>query len=253
MAISYKTIIGAGLGWVLLGPIGAILGGILGSRLDEKASAGGFGYRLTGGHPYGEPSGQTRMGDFYVSLMIVFAYIVKADSRIRKGEVEYVKQYLMQNLSDKRLVQELLYLFKQTLEREIDISAVVRQIAAYLDISSRIQFLHLLFGLAMADGQIDPAEQQAIERIAMNLGFSMQDYESVLAVYQPKTDDALYKILEVSPDASDDEIKASYKRLARLYHPDKVAHLGPDLVKTAEEKFKKINHAYRQIRSIRQF
>jgi DnaJ like chaperone protein len=251
MAISYKTIIGAGLGWVLLGPIGAILGGILGSRLDEKE--GGGAYRLTGGHPYGQPSEQTRMGDFYVSLIIVFAYIVKADSRIRKGEVEYVKQYLMQNLSDKRFVQELMYLFKQTLNRDIDITGVVRQIATYLDMSSRIQFLHLLFGLALSDGQIDKTEREAIERIAMNLGFSIQDYESILAVYQPKTDVALYKILEVSPDASDEEIKAAYKRLARLYHPDKVAHLGPDLVKTAEEKFKKINDAYRQIRNIRQF
>ncbi|WP_400166230.1 TerB family tellurite resistance protein [Fidelibacter multiformis] len=251
MAISYKTIIGAGLGWVLLGPIGAILGGILGSRLDEREQGGA--YRLSGGHPYGRPSAQTQMGDFYVSLMIVFAYVVKADSKIRKGEVEYVKQYLMQNISDQNFVQELMYLFKQTLERDIDITGVIRQISMYLDLSSRIQFLHLLFGLAQADGQIDRAERKAIEKVAMNLGFSVQDYESVLNVYQPKTDDALYKILEVSPQATDDEIKASYKRLARLYHPDKVAHLGPDLVKTAEEKFKMINDAYQQIRTIRQF
>ncbi len=250
MAISYKTIIGAGLGWVLLGPIGAILGGILGSRMDEKDSAGSY-HRISTGHPYS--TRETQMGDFYVSLIIVFAYIVKADSRIRKGEVEYVKRYLMQNLTDNKFVQELMYLFKQTLERDIDISSVVRQIAMYLDMSSRIQFLHLLFGLAMADGEIDRSEQDAIERIAMNLGFSVQDYESILTVYQPKTDNALYKILEVSPDASDDEIKFAYKRLARLYHPDKVAHLGPDLVKSAEEKFKQINDAYQQIRAVRQF
>ena len=250
MAISYKTIIGAGLGWVLLGPIGAILGGILGSRLDEKNMAGSY-HRITHGHPY--DTHETHMGDFYVSLIIVFAYIIKADSRIRKGEVEYVKRYLIQNLSDQKFVQELMYLFKQTLERDIDISSVVRQISMYLDISSRIQFLHLLFGLAMADGEMDKTEQIAIERIAMNLGFSVQDYESVLAVYQPRTDHALYKILEVSPEASDEEIKSAYKRLARLYHPDKVAHLGPDLVKSAEDKFKQINDAYQQIRSIRQF
>lgn len=250
MAISYKTIIGAGLGWVLLGPIGAILGGILGSRMDEKDLAGSY-HRISTGHPYS--TRETQMGDFYVSLIIVFAYIVKADSHIRKGEVEYVKRYLMQNLTDNKFVQELMYLFKQTLERDIDISSVVRQIAMYLDMSSRIQFLHLLFGLAMADGEIDRSEQDAIERIAMNLGFSVQDYESILTIYQPKTDNALYKILEVSPDASDDEIKFAYKRLARLYHPDKVAHLGPDLVKSAEDKFKQINDAYQQIRAVRQF
>ncbi|MDD3806463.1 MAG: TerB family tellurite resistance protein [Candidatus Marinimicrobia bacterium] len=250
MAISYKTIIGAGLGWVLFGPIGAILGGIFGSRLDEKNKNA---QRISSGYSYGAPPTQTQMGDFYVSLIIVFAYIVKADKKIKKGEIAYIKKYLMQTLSDQKFVQELMFLFKQTLDKDIDITNVVRQISMYLDMSSRIQFLHLLFGLAQADGSIDVAEKKSIEQIALNLGLSYQDYESILAIYEPKTNDALYKILEVSPNASNEEIIASYKRLAQLYHPDKVAHLGPDLIRTAEEKFKQINDAYRQIRSIRNF
>jgi len=49
----------------------------------------------------------------------------------------------------------------------------------------------------------------------------------------------LYKVLEVSKDASQDEIRRSYRRLARKYHPD--ANPGD---KKAEDRFKEIQHAY---------
>lgn len=49
---------------------------------------------------------------------------------------------------------------------------------------------------------------------------------------------SLYETLEVSPNATSDEIKKSYRRLARKYHPD------INKEKDAEEKFKEINAAY---------
>ena len=53
-----------------------------------------------------------------------------------------------------------------------------------------------------------------------------------------------YTILGVGPGASRQEIKAAYRRLAAAYHPDKVQHLGEDLQKMAEERFKEIQQAY---------
>ncbi|WQX48266.1 DnaJ domain-containing protein [Helicobacter pylori] len=49
---------------------------------------------------------------------------------------------------------------------------------------------------------------------------------------------SLYQTLNVSENASQDEIKKSYRRLARQYHPDL------NKTKEAEEKFKEINAAY---------
>jgi molecular chaperone DnaJ len=49
----------------------------------------------------------------------------------------------------------------------------------------------------------------------------------------------LYKVLEVSKEASQDEIRRSYRRLARKYHPD--ANPGD---RAAEERFKEIQQAY---------
>jgi DnaJ like chaperone protein len=62
-----------------------------------------------------------------------------------------------------------------------------------------------------------------------------------------------YKILEITPDASDDEVKKAYRRLAVQYHPDKVAHLGEDIKKAATEKFQKLNAAYEEVKKSRGF
>ncbi|HDY76122.1 MAG TPA: molecular chaperone DjiA, partial [Candidatus Marinimicrobia bacterium] len=66
-----------------------------------------------------------------------------------------------------------------------------------------------------------------------------------------KDTDSAYKIMEVSPSATNDEIKKAYRELAKKYHPDKVSHLGEDVKKAAEEKFTKLNAAYEAIKQER--
>jgi DnaJ like chaperone protein len=63
--------------------------------------------------------------------------------------------------------------------------------------------------------------------------------------------DAAYRILELSPDASDEELKKAYRRMAIKYHPDKVEHLGPDIQRSAKEKFQQLNQAYEDIKKMR--
>ncbi|MCR4965424.1 MAG: DnaJ domain-containing protein [Bacteroidales bacterium] len=60
-----------------------------------------------------------------------------------------------------------------------------------------------------------------------------------------------YRILEVSPDATDDEVKKAYRAAAKKHHPDKVSHLGEDVRKAAEEKFAQVNNAYNRIKKAR--
>lgn len=51
-----------------------------------------------------------------------------------------------------------------------------------------------------------------------------------------------YRILGVSPSATDEEVKSAYRELAKKYHPDKYA--GSPLADLAGEKMKEINEAY---------
>ena len=58
-----------------------------------------------------------------------------------------------------------------------------------------------------------------------------------------------YQILGISKDASLEEIKAAYRRLANQYHPDKVMHLGEEFRTLAERRFKEIQEAYQELRT----
>ena len=69
---------------------------------------------------------------------------------------------------------------------------------------------------------------------------------SIIRVESGSLDDA-YKVLEIEPTATDEEVRAAYRRMAVKHHPDKVASLGEDIRKAANEKFQKINEAKERI------
>lgn len=62
-----------------------------------------------------------------------------------------------------------------------------------------------------------------------------------------------YKVLGISPSATDDEVKAAYRQMALKHHPDRVSTLGDDIRKAAEKKFQEINDAKERIYKIRGF
>ena len=128
----------------------------------------------------------------------------------------------------------------------------VAQIKAHMDIPQRLQLLHYLIGIAKADGHVSRAELDTLKSIALYLGISRQESDSLFAMYRNTLDDA-YKVLEITPDATDDEVKKAYKQMAFKHHPDRVESLGADVKKAAEEKFKAIAAAYEAIKKERGF
>jgi DnaJ like chaperone protein len=56
-----------------------------------------------------------------------------------------------------------------------------------------------------------------------------------------------YTVLEIPKDATEEQIKTAYRKLANKYHPDKVLHLGEEFRKLAEKRFKEIQKAYQEL------
>ena len=98
--------------------------------------------------------------------------------------------------------------------------------------------------------EIHREEIRVIHTIAGYLNINNKDYESIKAIFIKDMDSA-YKILEIDSSASDGEVKKAYRKMAVKYHPDKVAHLGKEIQRTAEEKFKAVSDAYNEIKKQR--
>ena len=228
--------IGGGLGWAFFGPVGGLFGFFLGSVVDSVETK-----QIT--------SGKTTPGDYAMSLLVLVAAMLKADGKIMKSELDYVKRFLVQSFGVDG-AQEALTMLKDLLKQEIPIEDVCRQIASNVDYSSRLQLLHFMFGLAYADGHFDPAEGQLIDNMALHLGITTKDLDSIRSMFKNTIED-LYKVLEVDSTASNEEVKKAYRAMAVKYHPDKVAYLGEDVKKAANEKFQKLNEAYEKIKKER--
>ena len=114
----------------------------------------------------------------------------------------------------------------------------------------RLQLLHYLYGISLADGELHVSEIRVINQIAAGLGIQASDRDSIHAMYF-RDADADYKILEIDKNATDEEIKKAYRKMAVKYHPDKVDGLGEEVKKSAEEKFKKLQEAYENIKKAR--
>lgn len=233
-------ILGAGAGWIFLGPIGIIIGGAIGAIYDMAAD-----------DLPKRTDKKTTVTDFTMSLLVLLAAMMKADNKVVRAELDFVKTYLARSFGQKN-ASELVLILRDLLKQDYNIYSVCAQIKANMDYSSRLQMVHVLYGLAMADQYMHEKEMELLKKIAILLGLSDADFRSVCAMSRDDLE-AAYEILETTPDASDEEIKRIYKKMALKYHPDKVSYLGEEYAEQAKEKFQKINAAYEKIKKKRGF
>lgn len=252
-----KWIVGF-LGWVAYGPIGALIGFALGAVVDATVD---IGKRLPGGDGgTGSASGwssttrsfQGREGQrnsFLISLLVLSSAVIKADGRVRQEELDHVKSFIRRNFGE-AAVSEAMRMLEGLNRQQVDIYSVGSQIASNMNYSQRLQLFHYLTQIAAADKDFARSEKDVLEAISSAIRLTSSDAASVIAMYYKSTDSA-YAVLEIPVSATDDEIKAAYRRMAMKNHPDKVATLGPDVQRAAAEKFRKVQEAYETIKKQR--
>lgn len=227
---------------------------------------------------------------FEEQMLTLIAYVAKSDNnRLLQSEFDYCKQYFQKTFPHSDISQ-LMLKFRDILNNSSSntvCQAACTKISQFATIHEKIAILQCLFGFATADGNVHQNELNAIKQIAGWCGIDSLTYEAIKMMYVsfssgggysggygggysgsygggyydqsssrqsvnsgPSLDDC-YKILEVSPDASDEEVKKAYRAAALKYHPDRVSHLGDDMRKKAEETFAKVNQAYDKIKAAR--
>ena len=236
---NYGKWIGGGLGWAFGGPLGAIIGFALGSAFGNNSNTEEY------------IGGTTQQRDFNVSLLVLSAAVMKADGSVKKSELDYVKRFFLSNFGQEHAEKYILML-REILKQDIQVYEVSQQIGRFMDYSSKLQLIHYLFGIASADGSTHENEVDVISIIAKYMGISSSDFQSIKAMFVQQVDSA-YKILGIDSNATDEEVKKAYREMAKKYHPDKVAYLGEDVRKSAEQKLQEVNEAYEKIKKQRGF
>jgi DnaJ like chaperone protein len=241
-----KWILG-GLGFAVGGPIGSIIGVLIAS-LFEKNGADNQASSSTNRTFRAQ---RTTAGDVRVSIIVLIACVIKSDGRVLKSEINYIKPFLLKTFGEAGAKQALL-LLKELLKQDIDAKAVAQQIGQHINYSTRLELVHLLLAVANADGELHELELEIISSISMNMNVQDADYQSILALYQRSKDaNWAYTALEITPSATNEEVKKAYRRMAMKYHPDKVANAGEEIRQQATDKFRAINEAYEHIKQQR--
>ena len=253
--MSYTKWIGGAVGWALGGPIGGVLGYWLGKMfsddslaMDAGAAGGHHGRDGRGGRSTARP---TRAGDFALSMVVLSAAVMQADERVLKSELDYVKQFFRTNFGQAQ-AEQLTLALREALKSPVDVRGVCMQIRAHMPHAKRLLLLQYLYGIAQADGNVDPREVELIRGMAATLGISDKDRSSIEAPFHSDKPDP-YTVLEVARDASDTDLKKAYRRLALKFHPDKVRDMGEAYAKQAEARFLEVQDAYESLKKLRGF
>ena len=228
----WEWIAGA-LGWAFLGPIGGILAFYFASMAEEASYVQGEQAKLQG-----------QRNSFLMSLLVLSAAVIKADGKTTSQELATMRSFFTRNFGA-QAGGEAEEIVKELLTKEYNLYEVCGQIRSYMDYHQRLQLYHYLVALGACDG-LHQREIDILETIATYIGLSDAEVDSIFAQFRP-SNDSNYRILEIEPNATDEEVKKAYRKMAIKYHPDKVATLGKDVQKAAEEKFKAVNQAYEAI------
>jgi DnaJ like chaperone protein len=243
------------LGLFFGGPLGAIAGAALGHHLIDKKQG-------TSARPYGAPQ-ETRIeyaehaqAAYFISLFSILGKIAKIDGVVTRNEIAVVQTFingLQIPEMQKRFAKQIFSEAKKS-EYSLEDFAVQLYQATRDHPTILLSFVDLLFRVVAADGTFHPAEESALKSVSRIFRISEEQYNDLKAAYFDDLD-KYYRVLNSTPESSNEEIKANYKRLVKDFHPDMIVSKGlpEEFTDFAEKRFREIQEAYEKIRMERHF
>ena len=235
----FGGIIGGFVGFTLLGPIGALVGSVIGSRMSESRTQ------------RRNPNNLDHQVAFFAALFACFAKISKADGVVSKEEVQKIEEFISKKFNlDKEQRNFAINIFQKAKDDNVSFEAYAKQLHTLLKQSpnSLLIFYELLFELAMADGELHPAEEKILKTVPNIFKLPNSLFKELYEKYVSNIKD-YYKILGVNRNMSFPEIRKVYLKKRKEFHPDMLISKGlpEELIEKAKSKFIEIQEAYEEL------
>lgn len=254
-------VVGGAFGFLMGGPLGAILGASVGHQFDEGMQGIEVDEQLNPGDQH-----RVQMA-FFTATFSVMGHIAKADGKVTPAEINLAKKIMDELVLTDDMRKAAINLFQQGKAAAFPIADVLDQFRRECHRRTHLirMFLEIQIQAAYADGVLDKAEENVLHNICTHLGISRFEYERIKLQFQAqqrfyehsqhrtaesKLDDA-YAVLGISESATEAEVKKAYRTLISQHHPDKLVAKGlpEEMMTIAKEKTQKIRKAYETIRA----
>jgi len=261
--------IAAIIGFYFYGFWGGFFGFIIAGFITWKLSGGLAGYlaRING---LGNTRAQrkTRQALFLKTVFTLMGKLAKADGQISKQEIAHIEKFFKQLGLKADHRAEAIKLFQLGASADYSIDPILEEFNQECGKSAALKQMLMIYliGTAIADGQLHTAEMTLLRHISESLGYSESQFIQLIAMTRGQDHfsagqqaqnrnslKAAYQALGVKKTDSDADIKKTYRRLIRQFHPDKLMGQGlpEDMVKKATERSQEIQTAYDLIKKSR--
>ena len=249
-------VVGGTIGFAIGGPIGAIAGAAFGHTLDKKEERYLSPNRLGAGLGSGRLSNNEEAQlTFFIAAFSMLAKITKADGQISEIEISSVEEFMQRDLNlDTESKNTARNIFREAVNSQDHFDAFATQFYSVFRNQPRLieLMMDVLLRVSAADGDISSEEEILLLSAARIFNISDSAYSNFKKRYIKETN-KFYALLNCDEQASDQEIKKQYRKLATEYHPDKIESKGlpEEFTKFANDKFIEIQEAYDYIKKER--
>ncbi|MDF1765727.1 MAG: co-chaperone DjlA [Gammaproteobacteria bacterium] len=254
----WGKVVGGTFGFMLAGPLGALMGAAVGNYFDGGVvSAGG---RLGLGET------ERVQSAFFTTTFALMGYVAKSDGRVTRDEIAVAERVMDQMRLNATQRKVAIKLFEQGKADDFPAQAILAQFRREsFRRSSLVQMLlEIVAATALADGVLHAQERATLEEVAAALGVSASRLDALLTRVsgQAGFEDAdasgeklkaAYALLALKDTADMSEVKRAYRRQMSQHHPDKLVAKGlpEEMIDIATRKTQAIKSAYDLIRKAR--
>jgi DnaJ like chaperone protein len=253
----WGKLIGGAAGFAFGGPFGAMIGAALGHAADT-GGVSGFRLPFDPANTLFNPARVAAMLGgreqlFAVGVVVLSAKLAKVDGPVKREEIEAFKTAFR---IPPGAMRDIGRLFDQARDSAEGFETYADQLGeSFADNRGMLEeVLAALFGIARADGPLNRTEQVFLARVARGFGLDETAWDRSRTGTTPRPPSPgeadPYAVLGVPPTASDEEIRAAWKKLMRENHPDTLAARGvpDDFIARANDKVARINAAWDRIK-----